>query len=137
MKLTVYHDGQFWVGVVEEYGKGKVMAGRYVFGAEPNDQEILAFVLQQIDAVTSRLSQAVEQGRAAGERRVNPKRLSRQVAREMERKGVSSYAQEAIQREYEQRKKERQTSTRQQKEMHKERLREIKRQKAKAKHRGK
>lgn len=137
MKLTVYHDGQFWVGVVEQDGKGKVMAGRYVFGAEPNDQEILAFVLQQIDAVTSRLSQAVEQRRAAGERRVNPKRLARQVAREMERKGVSSYAQEAIQREYEQRKKERQTSTRQQKEMHKERLREIKRQKAKAKHRGK
>lgn len=137
MKLTVYHDGQFWVGVVEQDGKGKVMAGRYVFGAEPNDQDILAFVLQQIDAVTSRLSQAVEQRRAAGERRVNPKRLARQVAREMERKGVSSYAQEAIQREYEQRKKERQTSTRQQKEMHKERLREIKRQKAKAKHRGK
>ncbi len=39
MKLTVYHDGQFWVGVVEEVVNGKLKAGRYLFGSEPKDQE--------------------------------------------------------------------------------------------------
>jgi len=35
MKLTIYHDGQFWVGVVEVERDGKLKAWRRVFGSEP------------------------------------------------------------------------------------------------------
>ncbi|SFJ35107.1 YjdF family protein [Brevibacillus centrosporus] len=137
MKLTVFFDGQFWVGVVEQYVQGKVKAGKHLFGAEPKDQEILEFVWKQLDQLTEGLSQNVESGYGISERRINPKRLARQVSREMEQRGVSSYAQEALRLEYEKRKKEKQVDSRQQKEELKERKRELKVQKAKAKHRGK
>ena len=46
--LTVYHDGQFWVGVCERAEGGRYGACRVVFGAaEPTDPEILAFVCER------------------------------------------------------------------------------------------
>ena len=135
MKLTVYYDGHFWIGVVEEVHEGKLRAGRYVFGSEPNDSEILEFIQKQIVDLTNRLSQEINR-KTPNERRVNPKRLARRVADELKNKGISSHAQEALKLEYEKRKKEKQTFSRQQREEMKERKREIKRQKAKDKHRG-
>jgi len=41
--LTVFHDGQFWVGLAEQVGDGRYGAARIVFGAEPGDEEILQF----------------------------------------------------------------------------------------------
>lgn len=32
MKLTVYYDGQFWVGVIEVVNDGKLRAIRHLFG---------------------------------------------------------------------------------------------------------
>ncbi|WP_239618544.1 YjdF family protein [Cohnella mopanensis] len=136
MKLSVYYEGQFWVGVVEEEHEGKLKAGRYVFGAEPNDAEILDFIEKRILDLTSGLSQEI-QTKHSDERRVNPKRLARRVAAEMKSNGVSSQAQEALKLEYDKRKKEKKTLSRLQKEEMKERKREIKSQQAKDKHRGK
>ncbi|UNK19423.1 YjdF family protein [Paenibacillus sp. N3/727] len=136
MKLTVYFDGQFWVGVVEENDNGKLKAGRYIFGPEPKDDEILAFIHKDLCELISKLSQDVDIT-TTSDRRVNPKRLARQVAHELSMKGISSYAQEALKLEYEKRKKEKQVYTRQQRDEMKERKRELRVQKAKAKHRGK
>lgn len=104
MKLTVYYDGQFWVGVVEVNDNGKLKAGRYLFGSEPKDSEILEFIHENIDEVTNKLSQEVDI-KTSSDRRANPKRLSRLVARELKMKGISSYAQEALKLEHEKRKK--------------------------------
>ncbi|MBW5470813.1 DUF2992 family protein [Brevibacillus formosus] len=136
MKLTVYYDGQFWVGVVEENDNGRLKAGRHLFGSEPKDNEILEFIQKNLHEVTNKLSQEVDI-KTSCDRRVNPKRLARQVARELSMKGISSYAQEALKLEYEKRKKEKKVYTRQQRDEMKERKRELKLQKAKAKHRGK
>lgn len=45
--LTVFHDGQFWVGVVEHIEGKKLGAARIVFGAEPSDEEVLRFVVEK------------------------------------------------------------------------------------------
>ena len=42
--LTVYQDGQFWVGLAEHVEDSRYGAARIVFGAEPSDEEILRFV---------------------------------------------------------------------------------------------
>lgn len=42
--LTVYHDGQFWVGLAEHAEDRTYGVARIVFGAEPSDEEILQFV---------------------------------------------------------------------------------------------
>ena len=45
--LTVYHDGQFWVGLAEHVEGGRSGVTRFVFGAEPSDEEILRFVTSE------------------------------------------------------------------------------------------
>jgi hypothetical protein len=135
MKLTVFHDGQYWVGVLEEQFLGKLRAAKYIFGSEPKDQEILQFVCRDMLQIVRGLSQevAVKQSEA---KRMSPKRLARRAAEEMRKKGVSSYAQEAIRLELEKRKRERQALTKQQLLAKLERKRELKILKAKEKHRG-
>lgn len=76
---------------------------------------------------------AVKRSEAA---RMSPKRLARRAAEEVRKKGVSSYAQEALRLEYEKRKQERRTLTKQQLLAALERKRELKSLKAKEKHRG-
>lgn len=44
MDLTVYHDGQFFVGIITHKEKGKLYGARYIFGMEPSDEEVLIFV---------------------------------------------------------------------------------------------
>lgn len=59
MKLTIYYDGQFWVGVVEVVDNGKLRAFRHLFGKEPRDSEVLEFVHNQL---LNMLAQAEQEG---------------------------------------------------------------------------
>ena len=43
--FTVLFDGRFWVGVLERHDAGQVRAARVVFGAEPSDVELHAWLL--------------------------------------------------------------------------------------------
>ena len=45
--LTVYYDGQFWVGLAEHVDGGVYGVARIVFGAEPSDNEVLQFVVNR------------------------------------------------------------------------------------------
>jgi hypothetical protein len=45
MKLTVYCDGQFWVGVLEEVVGSQLKTCRYIFGLEPSDTTVMDFVI--------------------------------------------------------------------------------------------
>ena len=38
---TIYFDGQFWCALIEQCRDGKNYAGRFVFGAEPSNPQIL------------------------------------------------------------------------------------------------
>lgn len=136
MKLTVYFEGEFWVGVTEHETDGKVKASRHVFGSEPYDAEVMEFVQFRMLPLLAQTSVGVSVDAVARRGRVNPKRLAREAAREMERKGIRSAAQEALKLDLEHRKKTRQIVSREQREAEKERKREIAIQKAKAKHRG-
>lgn len=43
--LTVFHDGRFWVGVVQRIDNGRLFVSRIVFGAEPSSEEIEQLIL--------------------------------------------------------------------------------------------
>ncbi|WP_379143969.1 YjdF family protein [Paenibacillus sp. sgz500992] len=135
MKLTVYHDGQYWVGVVEQEDQGKLKAARYIFGREPKDEEILHFIREEMWRLLGGLSQEVAV-KLSDKKKVNPKRLARQAAYELSKNGVSTHAQKAMNLEYEKNKREKQTCSNQQREAMKARIRELKEKKAKEKHRG-
>jgi hypothetical protein len=120
---------------VEELDRGRLKAARHIFGAEPHDEEILHFVRHTMPRLVGALSQEVSVGQTEA-RKINPKRLARQAAEELQRRGISTFAQEALKLEYEKRKLERRADAKQRREALLARKWELKVRKAKEKHRG-
>ena len=75
--LTVYHDGQFWVGLAEHVEGGRYGVTRIVFGAEPSDEEILRFVASEWEKLSFFGDKATETSKPAK----NPKRRARKAAK--------------------------------------------------------
>ncbi|MEE0706547.1 MAG: YjdF family protein [Adlercreutzia sp.] len=100
--LTVYHDGQFWVGIVEHVEDGRLSACRIVFGAEPSDEEILQLVVRKWES----LRFLGETDAAPLKIAKNPKRRRREAARELSRRPASTKSQQALSEVRESRKAE-------------------------------
>ena len=90
--LTVYHDGQFWVGLAEHVEGGRYGVARIVFGAEPSDEEILQFVAGRWEKLSFFGGEPTE----ASEPAKNPKRRAREAAKALKRPAVSTKAQQAL-----------------------------------------
>jgi hypothetical protein len=135
MKLTVYYDGQFWVGVFEETDHGKLRAYRYVFGPEPRDNDVLDLINRQMLRLVGGVSRAIQTEEEVL-KKINPKRMARIAAAEMNQPGISTKAQQALKLEQEQRKKDQAALSKQKKEVSDERKWLLRKVKAKEKHRG-
>ena len=131
-KLTLYFDDPFWVGVFERIEDGKLSVCRITFGAEPKDYDVWEFVLKHYYKLE--FSPAVE----TGSRRTadNPKRRQRNARKQLERAGVGTKSQQALQMQLEQNKQERKLKSRKQKQAEVERQFALKQQKKKKKHKG-
>ena len=132
LRLTVFFDDPFWVGVFERVEDGRLSVCKVTFGAEPKDYEVWDFVLRHYNTLA--FSPAVDaDARQAAE---NPKRRQRNAKRLLANTGVGTKAQQALQRQREERKTERQEQSREQREAEKERQFALRQQKRKEKHRG-
>lgn len=94
VKLTVLFDQSFVVELYEREADGRYEAARIVFGAEPRDYEVQAWLLE--NAYTLRFSPSLEGTTRTANARVNPKRRQRQAARQLENSGVGTRAQQAL-----------------------------------------
>ena len=131
-KLTVFFEEPFWVGVFECVSDGRLSVGKVTFGAEPKDYEIYDFILKNYYRL--RFSPAVATDvKEAGR---NPKRVQREVRKQMQNTGISTKSQQALKLQQEQLKTERKAVSREQREAEKQRQFELKQQKRKEKHRG-
>ena len=90
--LTVYHDGQFWVGLAEHVEDGRYGAARIVFGAEPSNEEILRFVVNKWAKLSFFGHDPAEVNKPAK----NPKRRAREASKALKRPAVSTKAQQAL-----------------------------------------
>lgn len=130
--LTVFFQEPFWVGVFERISEGRLSVCKVTFGAEPKDYEVYDFLLKNYNRL--RFSPAVEaEVREIGR---NPKRIQREVHRQIQSTGIGTKSQQALKLQQEQLKTERRTVSREQREAEKERQFELKQQKRKEKHRG-
>lgn len=136
MKLTVFFNGQFWEGVIEIDHDGVLKAGRHLFGAEPSNIEVLSFVSNNHASTLVQQTQSTVVT-LTDDRPTNPKRRSREAAKEMAVRGVSTMAQIVIQQELEQHKKESKKRSKADDEAKEAEKRRLGREKAKARHRGK
>lgn len=90
--LTVYHDGQFWVGLAEHVEDGRHGAARIVFGAEPSNEKILRFVVGKWEKFSFFGSKPAEASKPAK----SPKRRAREAAKTLKRPAVSTKAQQTL-----------------------------------------
>ena len=135
MRLTVFFDGTYWIGIVEVERDSLLYVARHIFGPEPSEQEVYDFVQHDLLALQTRMTigSPIESSIL---RQVNPKRAQRQVKRQLAQPAVSSKAQEAMRLQIEQNKHTAKVESREQREALKAHKYELGRQKAKSRHRG-
>ena len=131
-KLTVYFDEPFWVGVFERIEDDKLSAVKVTFGTEPKDYEVYEFILKHYDSL--QFSPAV--ATVVKEVKRNPKRMQRDVKKQLQDTGIGTKSQQALKLQQEQNKQSRKVKSREQKLSEAERLFELKQQKKKDRHRG-
>lgn len=132
VSFFVFFEEPFWVGILERVTEGRLTVCKVTFGAEPKDYEVYEYLLKNYERL--RLSPAVE---AAVKCKVkNPKRMQREIHRQMKDVGFATKSQQALKLQQEEVKQERKELARDKKEAMKQLQFEQKQQKKKEKHRG-
>ncbi len=133
LKLTVFFEEPFWVGVFERIEGDSICACKIVFGAEPKDYEVYEVLLKEYNNL--RFGSSISAG-SVGEDRINPKRLQRKIKREIKNTGIGTKAQLALKQQQEAKEVEKRKVSKEEKEQKKERQYELRQQKKKEKRRG-
>ena len=111
---------------------GKLSACKVAFGVELKDYDIYDFILKNYYCL--RFSPAVATDVKEASR--NPKRVQREVRKQVQNTGIGTKSKRALKLQQEQLKSERKTVNREQREAEKRWQFELKQQKRKEKHRG-
>lgn len=131
--LTIMFEAPFWIGLYERYDDGNYEVCKITFGAEPKDYEVHEFLLRNWRKL--KFSPPIKSEKIE-ERKINPKRMQREISGQLQERGMGTKAQQALKLQHEQNKLERKTKSREQKEAEKERQYALRQEKKKAKHRG-
>lgn len=131
-RLIVLFEDPFWIGIIERIEEGQLSVCKITFGAEPKDYEIYAFLMKNYDRL--RFSPAVATDVKESAR--NPKRMQREVHKQVQNIVIGTKSQQALKLQQEQNKTERKSVSREQREAEKQRKFELKQQKKKNKLRG-
>lgn len=133
VKLTVYFEDLFWVGIFERSIDEKLSVCKVIFGAEPKDNEVLNFVLNRYNKL--RYSPEILNEKVFKEK-INPKRIQRDVKKQLNNNGVGTKSWQALKLQQEQSKTIRKAKNKEQKELEKEKLYSLKQKKKREKHKG-
>ena len=133
VKLTVFFEEPFWVGVFEKCEGNSICVCKVVFGAEPKDYEVYEFLLKEYNNLKFSPSISTD---GIEKSKINPKRLQRKIKREIKNTEIGTKAQLALKQQYEVDKIEKRKTSREGKEQKKERQYVLRQQKKKEKRRG-
>ncbi len=117
----------------ERIDNNKYEVCKITFGAEPKDYEVYDFLLKNWNRLE--FSPAIEVEKVE-ERKINPKRMQREISSQLKHKGIGTKAQQALKLQHEQNKIQRKRKKRELKEAEKEFKFAIRQKKKKDKHRG-
>ena len=115
----------FWVGIFERYEDGKLSAAKVTFGSEPKDYEVYQFILEHYYEL--QFSPAVSA--VVKETKKNPKRVQRDVRKQMQENCVGTKSQQALKMQQEQNKQQRKEKSRERRIAEAVRMYELKQQK--------
>jgi hypothetical protein len=132
-RLTIYFEEPFWIGVYERVSDGLLEVCKITFGAEPRDYEVYEYLLENWHLL--RFSSPVKADEAHRVK-INPKRMQREIKKQLERQGVGTKSQQALKQQHEENKIVRKTKSREQKNAKKQMQFELRQKKKKKKHKG-
>ena len=132
-QLSVFFEEPFWIGVYERMEDHRIEASKIVFGSEPKDQEVYSFLNDHWNHL--KFSPPIP-GEELAERKINPKRMQREIARELQTPGIGTKAQQALKALQEENKAERKLKSKQKREEERDRQFELRQKKKKEKHKG-
>ena len=131
--LTILFEAPFWIGLYERIDGDRYEVCKITFGAEPKDYEVYDFLLQNWR--TLKFSPPLKADRIE-ERKINPKRMQREINNQLQDRGIGTKAQQALKLQQEQDKQKRKVRSREKKEAEELRKFELKQQKKREKHKG-
>lgn len=108
--LTISFEAPFWVGLYEREEEGLYQVCKIPFGAEPKDYEVYAFLQQHWKDLT--FSPPLPAG-TVPRTRINPKRLQREIRKQLQAPAIGTKAQQALQLQHAQRVQTRKETARQ------------------------
>ena len=108
--LTISFEAPFWVGLYEREEEGLYQVCKIPFGAEPKDYEVYAFLQRHWKDLT--FSPPLPAG-TVPRTQINPKRLQREVRKQLQAPAIGTKAQQALQLQHAQRVQTRKETARQ------------------------
>lgn len=132
VKLTVFFENPFWVGVFEHVENNFLIVSKVTFGAEPKDYEVLDYIIKNYYSLV--FSPAVET--KIKKDKTNPKKAQRDVRKQMQVSGIGTESQLALKSQHEQNKKESKVRRREEKEADELKRFLLKQYKKRKKHKG-
>ncbi|PKM74013.1 MAG: DUF2992 domain-containing protein [Firmicutes bacterium HGW-Firmicutes-16] len=132
-RLTVLYDEPFWVGVYERFYEGELEVCKVSFGAEPKDSEVYEYFLNNFNDLS--FSPAIK-AEIKSRPDINPKRMRREISKQLETRGVGTKSQQALKLQQEEGKLARKVISKQRREDEKQFKFELRQQKQKEKHKG-
>lgn len=131
--LTIMFEAPFWIGLYERFDSGNYEVCKITFGAEPKDNEVYEFLKKNWSRL--KFSPPIK-SEMVEEQKINPKRMQREINRQLQVKGIGTKAQQALKVQHEQNKLERKVKRNKQREAEKKHQFSLRQEKKKAKHRG-
>lgn len=132
-KFTVYFEDPFWVGVFERICDGEVTACKITFGSEPKDYEVYEYLLRNWNKLSFSPPIKAEQ---RNEIQINPKRMQREINKQLESRGTGTKSQQALKLQHEEGKAARKEKSRMRRDEENQMKFDLHQQKRKEKHRG-
>ena len=126
-------ENPFWIGLYERIDNGKYEVCKITFGSEPKSYEVYSFLLKNWDRL--KFSQPIKTD-VVEERKINPKRMQREINSQLKNKGIGTKAQQALNLQHDLNKIDKRAQSKEKKETEKERQYLLRQNKKKSKHRG-
>lgn len=131
IKLTIFFEESFWVGVCERILNDSLEVSKITFRQEPKDYEVYNYILSNF--YNLKFSNPIKSINV--NKKINPKRMQRLVSSQLN-SSISTKSQQALKMQHEQNKLEKKSLNKQKKEERKQKQFELKQEKKKRKHRG-
>ncbi|MDO5558974.1 MAG: YjdF family protein [Oscillospiraceae bacterium] len=131
--FTVFFEDPFWVGIFERTQGKKYEAAKVVFGAEPANAEIYEFLLNNWHRL--RFSPVIDCEKS-DEKKINPKRMQREINKQVSSPYSGTKSQQAMKLLQEQNKLEHKERSREEREAEKERQFSLRQEKKLKRHKG-